>query len=134
MQIALLGILSCVFGVIHIIFQVALYGSSFTTLMAGSRFPARIHVYSSYHEDEAINYSVFLLLGGLLLLVSIIQHLITEHRHMKRVNASEEGNEAPYAKDAFCAWDMSGCATDKEAEVQKAASPTSSSQRSKRAE
>ena len=38
---------------------------------------------------------------------------------MKRVNASEKGNEAPYAKDVFCAWDMSGCSTDKEAEVQK---------------
>ena len=119
LQIAILGLMACAFGVVHVIFQVALYGSSFTALMSGVGFLPGFMLHSSYHADEAINYTIFLLVGGVLLLTSIIQHLVMEDRHMKRVNASEKGNEAPYAKDVFCAWDMSGCATDKEAEVQK---------------
>ena len=38
---------------------------------------------------------------------------------MKRADAAMKGNEAPYAKDLFCSWDMSGCKDYREAQDQK---------------
>ena len=83
LQIGVLGVMACVFGVIHVVFQVALYGSSFTALMSGVGFLPGFMLHSSYHADEANNYTVFLLIGGVVLLVSVIQHLTMEDRHMK---------------------------------------------------
>ena len=119
LQIALMGIIAVVFGIIHIVFQTTLYGSNFTTLMTGVGFLPGFMLHSSYHADEALDYTMFLMIGMVVFGVSIIEHLIMEDRHMKRVNASQKGNEAPYAKDLFCAWDMSACKTEKETEVQK---------------
>lgn len=119
LQAALFGLAAVVFGTIHISFQVALYNADFVTLMTGQGFLPGFMLHSSYNQGEAFDYSLFLILGAMVLLVSIIEHLITEDKHMKRVDASLKGNEAPYAKDLFCAWDMSGCKDTNEARDQK---------------
>ena len=119
LQVAVFGLASVVFGTIHITFQVALYNTDFVTLMTGQGFLPGFMLHSSYNPGEAFDYSLFLVLGALVLLISIVEHLVTEDKLMKRADAAMKGNEAPYAKDLFCSWDMSGCKDYREAQDQK---------------
>lgn len=119
LQVSVFGLAAVIFGTIHIAFQVALYNSDFVTLMTGQGFLPGFMLHSSYNEGEAFDYSLFVVVGALVLLVSIVEHLITEDKLMKRADATMKGNEAPYAKDLFCSWDMSGCKDYREAQDQK---------------
>merc|ERR1711871_1407512 len=87
--------------------------------MTGQGFLPGFMLHSSYNPGEAFDYSLFLVLGALVLLISIVEHLVTEDKLMKRADAAMKGNEAPYAKDLFCSWDMSGCKDYREAQDQK---------------
>jgi hypothetical protein len=106
LQICLIAGVAVIFATIHItlLSETATFAQMWT---APGQLPGFM-LFSSYREIEAFQYGLFVIFGILVFCVSIAEHLIAEDQTMKRIDASEEGNEAPYSKAIFCCWDISG--------------------------
>jgi len=107
LQICLIAVVALIFVILHL-FLLSKTGRSFKSLMSGSGMLPGFMLFSAFSAEEAFQYSLFILFGVLVFFVSIIEHLIVEDKTMKIIDAQEEGNEAPYSKAIFCAWDFSG--------------------------
>ena len=106
MQICLIAVVAVVFIILHLIL-LAKTGKTFGQIMSSSGMLPGFMLFSAYTPDEAFQYTLFVVFGVFVFFVSIIEHLIVEDRSMKRIDAQEEGNEAPYSKAVLCAWDFS---------------------------
>jgi len=108
LQFSLIGAVSLSFAVVHLVY-LCLHGTpSINSLLINTHglLPAFM-LYSSYHTVEAFHYSLMVVIGILVFIYTIIEHLVNEDRTMKQVDAVEKGNETPYCKDVLCCWDMS---------------------------
>ncbi len=109
MQVLLIAIVAAIFAVLHITLFVSREGnSSLNKIVFGPGMLPGFMLYSTFESEEAFQYSMFVIFGLLVFVATAVEHLITEDLTMKRIDASEEGNEAPYSKAVLCSWDMGG--------------------------
>jgi hypothetical protein len=110
MQVIAITTVATIFTVLHL----TLYingdpsNSNLNKLIQGNGMLPAFMLFSTFIHEEAFQYSMFIIFGLLVFLSTAIEHLITEDKTMKRIDASEEGNEAPYSKALLCAWDFGG--------------------------
>ena len=62
--------------------------------------------FSSYTPEEALQYSLLVVIQLVLLTVSVVDKIVREDRIAKELDAMEKENESPYAKEVFCSWDF----------------------------
>jgi hypothetical protein len=120
LQFFLMSIISISFTAAHVS-KMLTQGKGFAGIMGvGSSsygyMPQFMYI-SSYGIEEAFDYSIMVVLGIVVLILSTAEHLISEDRGMKEVDATEIGNELPWCREVLCSWDCS-VVTQQEADDQ----------------
>lgn len=108
LQFSLMAIISIAFSAIHVSRMLS-RGLGYNDIMGrtGGAFLPNFMLYSTYNTNEGFEYSLMVAIGIMTLIVSVIQHLVSEDKSMKEVEVHEVGNESPFAREVFCAWDCS---------------------------
>ena len=106
MQVCSITVVAAIFLVMHLNLFIGNGNDSFEKLVSGPGMLPAFMLFSTFEKTEAFNYSMFVIFGMLVFFSTAVEHLVTEDKIMKRIDAAEEGNEVPFSKAVLCSWDM----------------------------